>query len=178
MSARIGIVGGRGYTGAELLKLIAGHPGMTLAFASSSSQAGLPLRSACAEWPEPSDQFVELNVHSVASQSADAWVLAVPNGAAAGWARAIQDACPDAVVLDLSADHRFDKDWWNMYLLWPDKEFVNTALAVWFQTVELAWKSKVYEFTKDDSGVDMTEFEKLGDELKGWKHKSSQKTTD
>ena len=47
--------------------------------------------------------------------------------------------------------HRFDKDWWNMYLLWPDKEFVNTALAVWFQTVELAWKSKVYEFTKDDS---------------------------
>lgn len=111
MSARIGIVGGRGYTGAELLKLIAGHPGMTLAFASSSSQAGLPLRSACAEWPEPSDQFVELNVHSVASQSADAWVLAVPNGAAAGWARAIQDACPDAVVLDLSADHRFDKDW-------------------------------------------------------------------
>ena len=74
--------------------------------------------------------------------------------------------------------HRFDKDWWNMYLLWPDKEFVNTALAVWFQTVELAWKSKVYEFTKDDSGVEMTEFEKLGDELKGWKHKSSQKTTD
>ena len=67
--------------------------------------------------------------------------------------------------------HRFDQDWWNMFYLWPDKEFVKNATAIWFQTVELAWKSKVYEFTKDDSGVDMTEFEKIGDTLKGWKHK-------
>ena len=58
-----------------------------------------------------------------------------------------------------------------MFYLWPDKEFVKNATAIWFQTVELAWKSKVYEFTKDDSGVDMTEFEKIGDTLKGWKHK-------
>ena len=52
MTARIGIVGGRGYTGAELLKLIAGHPDMALAFASSGSQAGQPLRSACPDWPD------------------------------------------------------------------------------------------------------------------------------
>ena len=37
---RVGIVGGSGYTGAELLRLLAGHPGMELAWATADSQAG------------------------------------------------------------------------------------------------------------------------------------------
>jgi N-acetyl-gamma-glutamyl-phosphate reductase len=38
-------------------------------------------------------------------------VLAVPNGVADQWARAIAAAHPDAVIVDLSADHRFDDEW-------------------------------------------------------------------
>jgi disulfide oxidoreductase YuzD len=66
--------------------------------------------------------------------------------------------------------HRFEEDWWNMYYLWPEKEFVNKAVAVWFQMVELAWKSKYYT-RETDGKTKMTEFEELGDKLQGWKHK-------
>lgn len=36
----VGIIGASGYTGAELLRLVAGHPGFDLAFATGDSQAG------------------------------------------------------------------------------------------------------------------------------------------
>lgn len=107
---RLALVGGRGYTGGELLGLLAKHPALELALASSGSQAGAPLRTACPGWPGE-DTFVALAPTDVADQDADAWVLAVPNGVAAGWAEAIAAAHPDAVILDLSADHRFDDSW-------------------------------------------------------------------
>lgn len=108
---RIALVGGRGYTGAELLKCIARHPGFELAFASSGSQAGLPVSEACPEWPDPKTRFEALEPQGVAEQAADAWVLAVPNGTATTWSAHIVDAHPGAVVLDLSADHRFSNAW-------------------------------------------------------------------
>lgn len=39
----VGIVGASGYTGAELLRLIAGHPNMTLRAATGDSMAGTPI---------------------------------------------------------------------------------------------------------------------------------------
>lgn len=111
MSKRIALVGGRGYTGSELLGHIARHPGMSLAFASSTSQAGESVSEACPGWKHSEDRFISLSVEDVAQHQADAWVLAVPNGVAAAWADAIQTVHPDSVVLDLSADHRFDARW-------------------------------------------------------------------
>ena len=67
--------------------------------------------------------------------------------------------------------YKFQKEWWNMYYLWGDIEFRNKAIAIWFQMVELAWKSKYYEHEEDPSGKKMTDFEALGDQLKGWTHK-------
>ena len=37
---RVGIVGASGYTGAELMRLLAGHPHLEVAFATGASQAG------------------------------------------------------------------------------------------------------------------------------------------
>ncbi|HEY8010690.1 MAG TPA: N-acetyl-gamma-glutamyl-phosphate reductase, partial [Rudaea sp.] len=37
---RVGIVGARGHTGSELIRLIAGHPHLQLAFVSSREFAG------------------------------------------------------------------------------------------------------------------------------------------
>jgi len=107
---RLALVGGRGYTGAELLGLLARHPVLELALASSGSQAGTPLRDACPAWPGD-ETFTGLAPEAVGDHTADAWVLAVPNGAAAAWAEAIGAAHPRAVILDLSADHRFDSAW-------------------------------------------------------------------
>lgn len=108
---RIALIGGRGYTGAELLGLVARHKQLELAFASSGSQAGTLIRHVCPEWPDSAQEFVALAQDAVADCQADVWVLAVPNDVAKGWARAIREAHPQALVLDLSADHRFDADW-------------------------------------------------------------------
>lgn len=43
VSIRVGIVGASGYTGAELMRLLAGHPNLDVAFATGASQAGTPV---------------------------------------------------------------------------------------------------------------------------------------
>lgn len=110
-SRKINLVGGRGYTGSELLRLVAGHPQMELGIASSRSDAGQSLSSICPEWPEDDRTFTQLEPDGVAAHPADAWVLALPNGYAKLWSEAILANFPDSVVLDLSADYRFDSQW-------------------------------------------------------------------
>ena len=63
---------------------------------------------------------------------------------------------------------RFEKEYWNMFYLWGSEEdnFRNKAIAVWFQTVELAWKSIHYIELKDSRGNPMTLFEDIGDKTK------------
>ncbi|MCU0801841.1 MAG: N-acetyl-gamma-glutamyl-phosphate reductase, partial [Rhodobacteraceae bacterium] len=43
MMARIAILGASGYTGAELVRLIATHPDMQIAALSADRKAGLPM---------------------------------------------------------------------------------------------------------------------------------------
>ena len=107
----INLIGGRGYTGSELLGLIATHPGMDLGMASSRSHAGQKISSTCDRWPDDGRCFTRLEPEGVSAYPADAWVLALPNGLAGAWVTAIQREYPDSVILDLSADYRFDPDW-------------------------------------------------------------------
>src|SRR3546814_7393415 len=46
----VGIVGARGHTGAELIRLIAGHPRFELVFVSSRELAGQPVSAPVAEY--------------------------------------------------------------------------------------------------------------------------------
>jgi N-acetyl-gamma-glutamyl-phosphate reductase len=107
----INLVGGRGYTGSELLRLIAGHPHMDLGMASSRSHARQSLSSTCDGWPDDGRVFTQLEPAGVSAYPADAWILALPNGLAARWVEAIRAEFPDSVILDLSADYRFDPQW-------------------------------------------------------------------
>ena len=113
MSARprINLVGGRGYTGSELLSLIAAHPDMDLGMASSRSHAGQKISSSCDRWPDDGRTFTQLEPGGISDYPADAWILALPNGLAGQWVEAIVAGFPDSVILDLSADYRFDPDW-------------------------------------------------------------------
>ena len=63
---------------------------------------------------------------------------------------------------------RFDKEWWNAFYLWPEIEFRDKAVQVFFQCIETAWKSEHYIAEKDRAGKEMLEFEKEGDKLSGW----------
>ena len=64
--------------------------------------------------------------------------------------------------------HRFLEDWHNCFYLWPDEEFRSKAIAVWFQTQEVVFKSLYYKENEDKDGTLMTEYEDIGEKLK-WK---------
>ena len=111
VSRTINLVGGRGYTGSELLRLIAGHPNMELGMASSRSHAGQSISSTCDGWPDDGRVFTQLEPDGIAAYPADAWILALPNGLAGRWVEVIRVEFSDSVILDLSADYRFDPEW-------------------------------------------------------------------
>ncbi len=106
----LGLVGARGHVGAELIRLVAGHPRFELGFVSSRERAGQRLADH-----EPAYggelRYVNLDAEAAAGQGADALVLALPNGMAAPFVAALDTQAADTVVVDLSADYRFDDRW-------------------------------------------------------------------
>ncbi len=105
---RVGLVGARGFVGGELIRALQAHAEFELAYASSRALAGQLLRRAV---PGSSSdlQFERLTHEDLAERDADIVVLALPNGLASDYVAALPDS---AVVIDLSADYRFDGDWY------------------------------------------------------------------
>lgn len=108
---RIGIVGARGHTGSELIKLIVSHPAFELAFVSSRELDGQPVREHNAAYAGEL-RYENLSPEAVAAKGVDAIVLALPNGKAAEYVAAIDAAELDPAIVDLSADYRFDEAWY------------------------------------------------------------------
>ncbi len=107
----IGIVGARGHTGVEMIRLIASHPSLELAFVSSRELDGQRVRDHVAEYPGEL-HYANLSPDAVATRCADAVVLALPNGRAGEFVAAINKEKSDTVIIDLSADYRFDGRWY------------------------------------------------------------------
>ena len=108
---RIGIVGARGHTGAELIRLIAAHPALELAFVSSRELDGQRVDAHVSEY------HGELRYSAPAHEDlpkldADVVVLALPNGKAEVCVAAFDAAGVDPLIVDLSADYRFDAHWY------------------------------------------------------------------
>lgn len=107
----IGIIGARGHTGAELIKLIAAHPQLELAFVSSRELAGQAVA-------DHSDAYIgalryeNLDADAAAARGADALILALPNGKAEPYVKAVDAVAPQTIIVDLSADYRFDPAWY------------------------------------------------------------------
>ena len=57
-------------------------------------------------------RYESLDAAAVAARHADVVILALPNGKAAEYVAAIDAAAPDTLVIDLSADYRFDHTWY------------------------------------------------------------------
>jgi N-acetyl-gamma-glutamyl-phosphate reductase len=109
-SISLGLIGARGHVGAELIRLVAAHPAFKLAYVSSREFAGQPL-SAHYAGVDATLSYEALDAAAAAARGADAVVLALPNGMAAPYVAAIDAAWPSTVIVDLSADHRFDPGW-------------------------------------------------------------------
>ena len=108
---RIGIVGARGHVGAELITLVAGHPRFELAFVSSRELDGQRVAGHNAAY-RGELRYSAPGHEELPGLDADAVVVALPNGKAAACVDAFDAASVDPVVIDLSADYRFDEDWY------------------------------------------------------------------
>src|SRR5258707_3894470 len=100
---KVGIVGGTGYTGVELLRLLVQHPEVELRAITSRKEAGTPV---AAMFPGLR-RHVELDFTDPDAQSlrgCDVVFFATPNGVAMGEARAVLEA--GARIVDVSADFR------------------------------------------------------------------------
>jgi len=96
-SITVGVYGAAGYAGQELVALLARHPGVTLAFATSNQDAGQPV---------PGTNLIYQAHEAVSPDAVDAVFLALPHTASAPIAaQAVQAG---ARVIDLSADLRLD----------------------------------------------------------------------
>jgi N-acetyl-gamma-glutamyl-phosphate reductase len=110
MTRRIGLVGARGYTGRELIAILSRRTDMMLDFAVSRALDGQPVTELAPE-ADPSARFEALSPQAIAARGADAVILAMPNGQAGDYVAAIEATAPDTVIVDLSADYRFDDAW-------------------------------------------------------------------
>ena len=105
------VVGARGYTGSELLPILHRHPSFDLCAVGSGSASGERV-SAHVDGLEGSNLvFSNIQPASLEAQRADALVLALPNGVAAPYVEAVERCSPETVIVDLSADYRFDSGW-------------------------------------------------------------------
>ncbi len=113
---RVGIVGGTGYTGVELLRLLSGHPGVELVAITSRGDAG----TAVADMFPNLRGYVDLKFctpEEAPLSACDVVFFATPNGIAMKQAPALLAA--GVRVIDLSADYRIQdigvwEKWYGM----------------------------------------------------------------
>lgn len=112
-SIKVGIVGGTGYTGVELLRLLVQHPHCELKVITSRKEAGMPVADMFPNlrgrvglaFTEPSRE---------ALTACDVVFFATPNGVAMSEARALYDA--GVRVIDIAADFRLkDVTLWEQW---------------------------------------------------------------
>lgn len=119
---KVGIVGGTGYTGVELLRLLARHPQVELKAITSRKEAGMPV----AEMFPNLRGRVKLafsTPEEARLEHCDVVFFATPNGVAMQQTRALLDA--GVKVIDLAADFRIKdiavwEKWYKMEHACPD----------------------------------------------------------
>lgn len=108
---RVAVIGARGYVGAELLGLLDQHPQVEIIAASSRAHAGKSVAGIIDSFSNKTLYFTERDPQAVANLNLDVCFLALPNGLAADFVEAIDDTSAATVIIDLSADYRFDDSW-------------------------------------------------------------------
>jgi N-acetyl-gamma-glutamyl-phosphate reductase len=114
MTIKAGIVGGTGYTGVELLRLLVQHPQVELRAITSRKEAGTPVARMFPSLRRRVElAFSEPSARALAG--CDVVFFATPNGVAMGEARAVLEG--GARIVDLSADFRIQDvaEWERWY---------------------------------------------------------------
>jgi len=102
---RIAVIGASGYAGAETVRLIAGHPHVTLSLLTSRQYAGMSYDTVFPSLTGRIKQQCEIFSPDEAIQKADIFFLALPHKTSMSVAAPLIHA--GKIVIDLSADFRF-----------------------------------------------------------------------
>ena len=109
--SRVALIGARGYTGKALIELLNRHPNMDLRYVSSRELAGQKLQG----YEKRDVTYENLSAEDVRRMEekgdVDCWVMALPNGVCKPFVDAIDSVSRNSVIVDLSADYRFDPNW-------------------------------------------------------------------
>lgn len=98
---RAGIIGGAGYTGGEMIRLLINHPGVNIAFIHSTSNAGNPLSKIHSDLAGETDLLFTNTIHN----DIEVLFLCVGHGDAAKFLT--ENAIEDRIkIIDLSQDFR------------------------------------------------------------------------
>lgn len=92
---RAGVIGGTGYTGQELVRLLRGHPRLELAFATSEAEAGQSV---------PGNGLRYVHAEAAPLEGVDVVFSCLPTGESGAWA--LRAAGAGVAAIDLSADLR------------------------------------------------------------------------
>src|SRR3954452_18915044 len=113
MGWRASVLGASGYAGGELLRLLARHPNLEVAWLGAGSNAGRLLGDVHPQLVSLADRPL-LGADDPRLDDADVLFLALPHGESAAVVERIDN--PDLVVVDLGADFRLaDADAWQSF---------------------------------------------------------------
>ncbi len=132
----VGIIGGTGYTGIELLRLLASHPRARVSVITSREEAGIPvaelfpsLRGVCASRSSREQALIFTDPAAADVAACDLIFSATPGGVAMKHARSLM--ADNVKLIDLSADFRLRdvavwERWYGLRHACP--ELVNEAV--------------------------------------------------
>jgi len=112
---KVAILGGSGYTGAELLRLLLQHPHVQVTAITSERSAGIPVSDVFLNFRHTGLKFESLHLEKL-TEKADLFFLCLPHKASQETAAVLFEA--GKKVVDLSADYRLKtakvyEDWYK-----------------------------------------------------------------
>ncbi|MCL4110241.1 UNVERIFIED_CONTAM: hypothetical protein GTU68_030625 [Idotea baltica] len=123
---KVGVVGGTGFTGGELLRILSGHPETELLWVYSRTYEGKPLHSAHPDL----EGVYDLDFVDLCDWKVDLVFLCLPHETAKNFVEA-ENIPAHVKIIDLSRDYRFNEEAGFIYGL-PElnKEKIKTATRV------------------------------------------------
>lgn len=135
-----GVIGASGYTGAELLRLIAAHDNLDLRVVTGHSSAGLSIRAVYPHLIQYGDlSFTSYEQSSEALKRCDLLFLSLPHGESAKVAGELSN---EQLLIDLSGDHRLRNP--SDYNDWYGKPHPNPdGLSQWIYGIPELFRSSL-----------------------------------
>src|SRR5919198_1742885 len=108
-TAKIGVLGASGYTGAELLRLLIRHPRVEIALLTAERRAGQHMRQVFPQFsPYALPKLLAIDSIDWKEAALDLAFCALPHATTQTVIKGLLAAAPNTKVVDLSADFRLD----------------------------------------------------------------------